>query len=229
MTAELNVWLRSMRLPQVNHKRVQRLMRQAGLHSVIRRKTQREAKIKADYVVENILNREFTRSNINEVWVSDSTQVQYGKRAGRKIWLCGVLDLYSGELLGWSLSQKKTTQAAIIAFDQAFERFPLAHPLVHTDRGSAYTSFEFRNYLDDHQVPQSMSRPGTPHDNAVIESFWSQFKTEWLLPRTRQIDNLAELANLINDGLNYFMTERRTLKHQGLTPFELRETILKKN
>ncbi|BDR57525.1 IS3 family transposase [Xylocopilactobacillus apis] len=223
MTAELNVWLQDHQLPTVNHKRVRRLMREAGLRSVIRKKLPAESKIEAEYVVDNKLNRNFERKGINEVWASDSTFLTYGEHHEKGVWLCGVLDLYSGEILGWSLSLNKTTDAAIAAFDQAFQIFPDAHPLVHSDRGSAYTSFKFRDYLKEHQVEQSMSRPGNPHDNAVIESFWSQFKTEWMEQCEQDISTLENLNDYIKEGIHYFMTERRTQKNNGLTPLELRK------
>lgn len=222
MTAEINIWLKQMRLPPVNHKRIQRLMRQAGLRSVIRRKSPKEKNNTSAYIADNHLNREFNRSGINEVWVTDSTLIHYGIHNERRIWLCGVLDLYSNELLGWSLSNEKTTNAAIEAFEKAWKIFPDAKPLVHSDRGSAYTSYEFHEYLKARHITQSMSRPGKPHDNAVIESFWSQFKTEWLELSPTPLTSLNELKSYLIEGITYFSNHRRTHKNKGLTPIEVR-------
>lgn len=222
MTTAINVWLERQGLPKVNHKRIYRLMRQSGMVSVIRKKRPGYHKTQADYIAENTLNGDFERKGINEVWATDSTFVTYGKHNEMGIWLCGVIDLYSHEILGSSLSKTQTTVAAKEAFDQAYVSFPYAKPLVHSDRGSAYTSNEFRNYLRDKSSGQSMSRPGTPSDNAVMESFWAQFKTEWLDQRPKRFETLEELAEYIQAGLTYFATKRRTVKNNGLTPKELR-------
>ncbi|WP_035456455.1 IS3 family transposase, partial [Agrilactobacillus composti] len=136
MTTAINVWLERQGLPKVNHKRIYRLMRQSGMVSVIRKKRPGYHKTQADYIAENTLNGDFERKGINEVWATDSTFVTYGKHNEMGIWLCGVIDLYSHEILGSSLSKTQTTVAAKEAFDQAYVSFPYAKPLVHSDRGS---------------------------------------------------------------------------------------------
>jgi len=93
--------------------------------------------------------------------------------------------------------------------------------MVHTDRGSAYTSKDFNSLMTEHQVVRSMSRPGTPYDNAPMERWWNEFKLNWLdshpLPKTRK-----ELIKLIEEGIYYFNYIDRTAQRNGSTAVEYR-------
>lgn len=92
-------------------------------------------------------------------------------------------------------------------------------PLIHTDRGSAYTSGTFNNFLNQFNIKRSMSRPGTPYDNAPMERWWNEFKLRWIerheTPKTYQ-----ELIKLVESGIEYFNHYDRSTKRNGLTPDE---------
>lgn len=94
-------------------------------------------------------------------------------------------------------------------------------PLVHSDRGAAYTSEAFNRYLMDNDVQHSYSAPGTPADNAVMEHWWADFKSIWLnhqLPA----QTLEELLKQIAEGVNYFNTKYISGKRNDLTAAEYR-------
>ena len=118
-----------------NLKRVHRLMRLLDLRSVCRRrKRTRRKKLPAEYLVENVLDRDFKSQEQNEKWLTDVTEFKYG--TGGKVYLCAILDLYGRNIAGFSLGRKNSISLVFEAFDQAFQRYPDACPTVHSDRGA---------------------------------------------------------------------------------------------
>ena len=123
-------------------KRVHRLIQILDLCSVCRRKKRiRRKKISAEYLAENILNRSFTAQGPNEKWLTGVTEFKYGM--GGKVYLCAILDLYGRNITGFALGQGNHIALVFEAFEQAFQRYPDACPLVHSDRGTQYTSRAF--------------------------------------------------------------------------------------
>lgn len=126
---------------QCNLKRVYCMMCVLNLHSVCRRKkhNRRKKKATADYIAENILNREFTACRQNEKWLTDVTEFKYG--ADHKVYLSAILDLYGRNIVSFSLSRKNDTALILGTFERAFRQCPDSRPLVHSDRGH-FTSGE---------------------------------------------------------------------------------------
>jgi len=91
--------------------------------------------------------------------------------------------------------------------------------LVHTDRGSAYTSGQFTNYLGSLNIKRSMSRPGTPYDNAPMERWWNEFKLRWI-ERHPLVKTYAELVNLVEEGIEYFNHDNHSEQRNDRTPDE---------
>ncbi|MCL5459602.1 IS3 family transposase, partial [Loigolactobacillus coryniformis] len=184
---------------EVTYKMVRRVMRELGLRCQIRVKKHSRQKASEQYVQDNVLNQNFDTDAPNKVWLSDSTELRFGPNGEYKIRLSGVLDLYGRLLLAHNLSITETSAAEIEVFQRAFDRVGDVHPLIHTDRGSAYTSGAFNNFLGRYDVIRSMSRPGTPYDNAPMERWWNEFKLRWMerhpMPKT-----LQELEKLVEEG-----------------------------
>ncbi|WP_272948304.1 DDE-type integrase/transposase/recombinase [Lactiplantibacillus plantarum] len=112
----------------------------------------------------------------NQVWLADSTELTYGVNGQYKVRLSGVLDLYGRHLIAHKLSETEASKAEVQVFQRAFYFADNIHPVVHTD----YTSGTFNNFLAQHEVTRSMSRPGTPYDNAPMERWWNEFKLRWI-------------------------------------------------
>jgi len=206
----------------VSLKRVKRLMTLLHLKCQSRVKKHHHVKQAEQELRDNVLNQRFNMTTKpNEVWLSDATEVHYGINGEYKARLCGVLDLHGRYLLSYNLSVTETSDAMIETFKRAFNKAGGAHPMVHTDRGSAYTSKDFNSLMTEHQVVRSMSRPGTPYDNAPMERWWNEFKLNWLdshpLPKTRK-----ELIKLIEEGIYYFNYIDRTAQRNGSTAVEYR-------
>lgn len=156
---------------------VARIMREARIAA----KTKRKFKVTTDSnhrlpVAENVLDRQFTQSVPNQVWVADITYIS--TREGW-LYLATVMDLFSRRIVGWSMSERVTSRLAVDALEMAVERRrPKPGLLFHSDRGSQYASDHFQRVLKKYRFRSSMSRRGDCWDNAVMESFYRSLKTE---------------------------------------------------
>ena len=126
----------------------------------------------------NHLQQAFNQQAPNLVWASDFT---YVKVNGKDNYLCVVLDLFSRKVIGWHVAPRHDVNLTINTFNKAYEnRGCPEYVLFHSDRGSEYTAFSFRQRLDKCNVIQSFSKKGYPYDNACCESFFKQMKREEL-------------------------------------------------
>jgi putative transposase len=162
-----------------NEKRVARLMRIHG----IKARTVGKFKVTTDSkhsfpVAPNLLDRQFTVARPNAVWVSDITYIWTSEGW---LYLAGVVDLYSRQVVGWAMSRRVDGQLTLSALRQAIAR---RHPgrglLHHSDQGKQYAAGDYRDLLTDHGMVASMSRAGDCWDNAVMESFFGTLKTEMI-------------------------------------------------
>ncbi len=204
----------------VTPKQVRRVMRALNIRCQIRTKKHNRIKQSEQYTQDNLLDQEFTVEQPNQVWLSDSTEVTYGVNGEHKVRFSGVLALYGRRLMAYHLSPTETSKAEIAVFQRAFDAVgEEVHPMIHTDRGSAYTSNEFNDFLVPFKVTRSMSRPGTPYDNAPMERWWNEFKLRWLARHARP-KTYEELLQLIEAGIEYFNHQNRSAQRNGLTPDE---------
>ena len=158
--------------------RVTDAMRRQGLRSIVGRRFVVTTQGKHNLLVApNILNRSFSVSAPNKVWVSDITYLP--SRAGW-LYLCVFLDLYSRRIVGWHVSPSLRHEGVLAALNSAIaRRRPGPGLLIHSDRGVQYCCDGFRRVMGKHRFVQSMSRKGNCWDNAVAESFFRSLKTEW--------------------------------------------------
>lgn len=127
-------------------------------------------------IAQNLLNREFQASAPNQKWAGDIT---YLATSEGWLYLAVVIDLYSRQVIGWSMSTRMTAALVCDALSMALFRrgFP-KDVIVHSDRGSQYCSKDYRDILAVHHLQQSMSRKGNCWDNACVESFFHSMKVE---------------------------------------------------
>jgi putative transposase len=180
ITAELN----EEGYPCGRHK-VARLMRKAGLKGcptrTFRVTTQRDP---SHPVADNLLEQDFTAEGPNERWASDITYISTHQGW---LYLAVVMDLYSRRIVGWSMGYWINRHLVIDALNMAIgQRCPDGALLHHSDRGSQYTSDDFRDALKEHKIQCSMSARGNCYDNAVVESFFGLMKRE-RINRTRYL------------------------------------------
>ena len=163
----------------VNHKRVERIRRLLGIKIRHRKRFKPTTNSKHDFPVsKNILARNFKVAEPNKVWAGDITYIP--TKEGW-LYLAVVLDLFSRKVVGWAMSKRIDAELALDALRMAFSlRRPGPGLLFHSDRGSVYACYDFKDLLADHLAKPSMSRKGNCWDNAVSESFFSTLKGDWL-------------------------------------------------
>lgn len=162
---------------QISRRRVRQLMKAEGLCC----KTPRRFRVTTDSAHEhaiapNHLNRDFQARRPNEKYVGDITYIW--TEAGW-LYLAVVIDLFSRQVVGWSMANHMRAELVNQAMLMALWQRKPAHGLIwHTDRGVQYASDSHRALLSEHGIIQSMSRKGNCWDNAVAESFFHTLKTE---------------------------------------------------
>ena len=161
----------------VNHKRVERLMREAGLVGKAALIYRRKPASASFYTKLNNLRKDLPApESINKQWVADLT---YLKVDGEWRYLAVVMDLYSRRIVGWSLGRHKTAELTRKALRAAIKHRDVKPGLIfHTDRGSEYGAYIIQNQLRAYGMLPSMNRPCSVTDNAHMESFFQSFKTE---------------------------------------------------
>ena len=166
---------------RVGKERVRKLMQLHG----IRAKGKRRFKVTTDSkhalpIAPNLLDRQFDVARPDQVWVGDITYIATDEGW---LFLAVVIDLFSRQVVGWSLRQDMTRDIAVDALRMAwFKRHPGkdARLIFHSDRGSQYASADFTGVLTQHGITASMSRRGNCWDNACSETLFGSLKVERL-------------------------------------------------
>ena len=192
-----------------NLKRFYRLVHIVGLLAVIRRKRPAYQRSTPEVTAENILNKDFTATKVNEKWCTDVTEMKYGSE-GEKAYLSAILDLKGRDIVSFAIGKSNNNQLVFETFDLAIQKYPDAHPLFHSDRGFQYTSKQFKAKLDKQKVEQSMSRVGRCIDNGPMESFFGTLKEESY--RLNNYESFEQLESDIKDYVKFYNTKRVTLK-----------------
>ncbi|MFV0485243.1 MAG: IS3 family transposase [Candidatus Saccharimonadales bacterium] len=161
----------------VSEKIIAELMREMGLRSMRNGSKKEYRTLSREHWKSNLLLRNFDVKEPNKVWASDVTCY---KHKDNFFYICAFIDLFSRKVLSLSVGRNNSTNLVRKAFDSALAGRETQGLMVHTDRGTPYTSYTMREVLRRHGIKQSFSQPGRPHDNAVIESFFASLKREEL-------------------------------------------------
>lgn len=199
-----------------NRRTVQRMMSEMGLVSYQAKREYRKGG-KASSRGTNVLNRDFDVDRRNRVWCGDITYIP--TKEGW-LYLATYIDLFSRKIVGWQVSSRINENLVVDALDNAVNREnPEKGLMVHTDRGSQYTSDRFCRELKERGFAQSFSKKGCPYDNAVMESFYRTLKRE--LPLDRKYDSRIEARQEIFKFIElYYNTKRPHSSLGNLTPVE---------
>jgi transposase InsO family protein len=191
------VWLQLRREGwQVGRDRVRRLMREHGIEGA-KRRSQRWRTTRPNLAAarpSDLVERNFAADRPDALWVADLTYLRSWQGVA---YLAFVLDAYSRRIVGWQLATNMRTSLVLDALRMALSRrqagatVELVH---HSDAGSQYTSREFQQVLDDHQVLASIGSVGDAYDNALAESFVDTLKTELVADRIFTTRRALELA-----------------------------------
>jgi putative transposase len=202
----------------VNHKTVQRLMKELGLKSLIRVRKYCSYKGEAGKVAPNLLNRNFKSEKPNVKWVTDVTEFSL---FGEKLYLSPVLDLYNGEIIAYEISHRPVFKMITNMMEKAVLRLKKKdRPILHSDQGLHYQMEQYQGLLMKHNIKQSMSRKGNCLDNAVIENFFGHLKSELLY--IQKFENMHHFIKELEDYIYYYNHKRIKNKLNGLSPIQYR-------
>ena len=202
----------------ISKRRVSHLMKEAGLYCKAKRKFKMTTDSKHNLPISpNLLQRNFTFSHPNQAYVGDIT---YIPTLEGWLYLAVVIDLFSRQVVGWSMKKHMRTSLVNDALLMAiWKRKPKRGFIWHTDRGSQYASSDHRALLKTHGVQQSMSRKGDCWDNAVAESFFHTLKVE--LIHQSKFKTIEEAKNTTFEYIEvYYNRLRMHSANDYLSPVE---------
>lgn len=209
---------------QVNHKRVARLMRAAGVQGLYRRRHRRGPTSPASS--DDLVHRQFTVDAQDRLWLTDITEHPTGEG---KLYCAAVLDAYSRRIIGWSIAAHMRTELVLDALGMAIIRRKAERgdhavdTILHSDHGTQFTSWAFGQRLRDAGLLPSMGTIGDCYDNSMMESFWGTLQLEVL--DSRAWETRAELANAIFEWIECFYNTERRHSSLGMLPPVVFETL----
>jgi len=211
----VKIWLLREAGLVINHKAVLRLMRKYNLLAQIRRPRpyyQRQNQFKP---YENRLNRNFTASKPNQKWVTDISYI-FTKQG--VLYFSMIKDLYDNFIVSFEMANSQDMQLVSRTIQKA--KGEVADGLLlHSDQGFQYTSLAYFNLTKEYSILPSMSRAGTPLDNACAENFFGILKSECVYREKFETFEQAKIT--INDYIHFYNFERIQTKTK-LTPYEKR-------
>lgn len=202
---------------RVNHKRVARVMRAAGICGYVKKRRVRTTIPEpSGQKVPDLLKRDFTAPAPNQRYVGDITYLPIAD--GTNLYLATVIDCYSRRLAGWAIADHMRTELVEDALKAAAAtRGSLAGAIFHSDHGSVYCSKDYAKLCAKLGVTQSMGAVGSSADNALAESFNAALKREVLQDERTWSDELACRRQLFK-WLTRYNTRRRHSWCRYLSP-----------
>jgi putative transposase len=203
---------------KINEKRVRRLMRLHGMAGRCRRRRCQTTFPGPDgYVIPDLVGRCFAPGAPDRAWCQDITYVPTGEGW---LYVASELDLGSRRLLGYSMADHMRTELVLDALGMAVAARggAVAEVIGHADRGSQYTSNDYLEFCQRHQIRPSVGRTGVCWDDAVAESFWESLKRECL--QGRLFATRAEARRAIFRWINWYNTTRLHTSLNSVPPIE---------
>jgi putative transposase len=209
---------------RVGRKRVERLMRGAGLSGLSARKRGRTTiRVPGVRVADDLVERRFRPVAPNVLWIADVT---YLRTWEGWLYLAAVQDAYSRAIVGWSMAEHMRAELVVDALEMAVARRRPAPGLIHhSDQGSQYVSLAFGQAARDAGIARSMGSKGSCFDNAVAESFFATLKKE--LVHRRSWPTRRELTSEVFEYVEAFYNRARRHSTLGyLSPMEFETSTL---
>jgi putative transposase len=206
---------------RVGRKRVERLMRQAGISGLLARKRGRTTvRVPGVRVCEDLVDRAFLAAAPDRLWVADIT---YLRTWQGWFYLAAVQDVYSRRIVGWAMADHMRTELVTDVLQMALaQRRPAPGLIWHSDQGSQFVSLAFGQQAKAAGIAQSMGSKGDCYDNAVAESFFATLKKELIHRRSWPDKN--ELRTEVFDYIEVFYNRRRRHRSLGqLSPAQYEE------
>jgi putative transposase len=195
--------------------RIARLRRELGLRCKQKRKFKATTNSNHDLpIADNLLNQHFAPMRPNEAWVTDITYVATGEGW---LYLAGIKDVFTCELVGYAMGERMTQQLTAQALWRAVRNKRPAPGLIHhSDRGAQYCAHDYQKLVKQFGMQPSMSRKGNCYDNAPMESFWGSLKNE--LVHHQQYPTRADARAAIQEYIESFYNRQRRHSRLGYIP-----------
>ena len=199
----------------INSKVVLRLLREDNLLCLRRRAFVATTDSKHRFTVYPNLARDLVLTDINQLWVADITYIRLPREF---IYLAAVLDAYSRRCIGWALARRIDAHLPLAALKMALQtrRFRPDQLMHHSDQGVQYACYDYVQLLRQHDIIVSMSRPGTPYDNAKAERFMRTLKYEEVY--LNDYDSFAEVLLSVDHFIEAVYNRKRLHSALGYLP-----------
>lgn len=199
---------------RTSDRRVSRLINDMGLVCVHKKKYKHYNFVHSMKYRKNVLDRKYTQTKPNKVWVSDITYVYVNYIP---YYVCTVIDLFSRKVVAYTICNEQKAELVKNTFKKTGKiRKPEQGLIFHSDQGCQYSSYEFTDYLKNRGIKQSFSNPGCPYDNAVAESFFKSLKAEEVYQNYYKTYEDLELS--IAEYVDFFNNIRPHQRLKYLTP-----------
>lgn len=190
----------------VGRKRVERLMRQAGISGLLKRRKQAATiPVQGLHVVDDLVARDFGPDAPDRLWCADLKQIPTSEGV---LYLGSVLDCFSRRVVGWSMRRDMKAELVVDALEMAVaRRQPRPGLIHHSDRGSQYVSLVFGRRCRQAGIARSMGSKGDAYDNAVKESFFASLEKDLL--RRRSFRTRRQARSEVFDYIEVFYNRER--------------------
>ena len=168
---------------------------------------------------ENLIKQDFTAKAPNQKWLTDITEIPCKEG---KLYLAPILDCYDGSIRGFKMDDNMRAELCVEAFQKACRDDDAKGMVLHSDRGSQFTSNLFRNSLNKANAIQSMSSTGRCYDNARMESFFATLKKEKLYKIDTKNMLMAEVKTIVYRYIHYYNRRRIYSTNSGYPPLVYR-------
>ena len=205
----------------ITEKTVRYWMHKLGLKGIRRNKRKYSSyKGTIGKIAPNLIRRDFFAPMPNMKWYTDITEFHLN---GEKLYLSPILDCCGCDIVSYTISQHPDMELVMTMLDRAFDKeTALNNCIFHTDQGCQYQSPRYQRALKLHGITQSMSRKGNSMDDGLMENFFGLLKTEMFYDQEYKYHSLQELAQAIEEYIEYYNEERIKSRLKGLTPKEYR-------
>ncbi len=205
-----------------NHKKIYRIMKENGYLSVIKRK-KKYVKPGKPHPKRNVLKRNFQTSCPYDKMATDVTEIAM---FGKKIYISPIKDLHTNMIESNEIGAHATLVTVTKMFNKIKDKGIPEGTILHSDQGGIYNNLKYQKMLEENNFVQSMSRKGTPIDNAPMESFFSTLKSELLYNPLIEFKSYEDLVKKIEEYIFYYNNKRIQKKLGYLTPIEFKEKCL---
>lgn len=202
----------------INHKTVERLMRENGIKCQVRLKKYRSYRGVEGRIAPNVLERDFVAAKPNSKWATDVTEFAL---FGQKRYLSPILDLYNGEIISFNISKSPNLLMVKKMLTKAIKTIKgEVNLILHSDQGWHYQNRSYQDMLRKTGITQSMSRKGNCLDNAVMENFFGLLKSELLY--LQKFSSIDQFESELKKYIYYYNNDRIKAKLKGLSPVKFR-------